>query len=144
MSNKDHEYFRKDQDTGVTGPDLSKTDFTYAEHVVRARGKRTRYTSVSLDPERIRMFGPCTYVLQRDILDSDGHMLIEHDRLLSELRRTATNSEKAERSRALQAIRYVVKRMEGLVDWRFDTSGVERKNLITWATEHVQRYFSRV
>ena len=29
-----------------------------AEHIVRARGKRTKYTSVSLDPDKIDDFGP--------------------------------------------------------------------------------------
>jgi hypothetical protein len=41
-------YFRRDQRDGVGPPDLSKV-CTYAEHIVHARGKRTQFTSVSLN-----------------------------------------------------------------------------------------------
>ena len=50
------DYFRRDQRDGVSPPDLSK-DCTFAEHIVHARGKRTQFTSVSLDLSKIRDFG---------------------------------------------------------------------------------------
>jgi len=39
------DYFRQDQSDGISPPDLTKNT-TFAEHIVRARGKRTKYTSV--------------------------------------------------------------------------------------------------
>ena len=57
MTNAPCDYFRQDKETGFTAPDLSK-NCTDAEHIVRARGKRTQLTSVSLAPTKIHDFGP--------------------------------------------------------------------------------------
>jgi hypothetical protein len=137
------DYYRRDQRDGISPPDLSK-DCTYAEHIVRARGKRTRFTSVSLDLATIRDFGEADYRLERGRLGEDGHTLVEHDPLLAALRRAILEGEKEERLRAVQALRYARRRKEGLVRWVFDISGVARKDLIPWAGRHVQRYFARV
>ena len=63
-SKQTREYFRRDQSDGISPPDPSKV-CTFAEHIVRARGKRTNYTSVSLDPSKIRDFGDALYRLKR-------------------------------------------------------------------------------
>jgi hypothetical protein len=137
------EYFRRDRQTGISPPDLSK-DCTFAEHIVHARGKRTRYTSVSLDLTKIRDFGDADYQLMREATTSDGHTLVEHEALIAELRRVVREGEKDERLRGVQALRYASRRKEGLVSWAFDTSGVARKDLIAWAERKVQPYFTRV
>ena len=129
-------YFRQDQADGITPPNLG-VNCTYAEHIVRARGKKSQYTSVSLDEKKIRDFGPQTYVLDQ------GHSLVKHQDLLAGLRQAAVSSDKAERNRAIQAQRYARRRMEGLVDWNFDIGQVERKDLITWSARSVQPYFLR-
>ena len=144
MADSTAEYFRGDQRDGITAPDLSKSDCTVAEHIVRARGKRTKYSSVSLDRNRIRDFGETLYRLLLDRVASDEHVLVEHDSLLAELRRVVRESDKAERARALQAIRYARRRLEALVEWKFDVSGVERKDLISWAFTRVQDYSQRL
>jgi hypothetical protein len=135
-------YYRRDQASGITAPDLSKA-VTFAEHIVRARGKRTQFTSTSLDAVKIRDFGDALYQLRDDALASDGHALVEHEKLMTSLRATVASSDKAERARAIQALRYAKKRLEALVHWTFDTSGVEPKNLINWAGPRVQPYFAR-
>ena len=136
------QYFRRDQSDGVTAPDLRKTG-TYAEHIVRARGKRTQLTSVSSNLSRVKDFGDTTYRLKRPDLDADGHLLIEHQKLLDELRKSASTSLKEERARAIQALRYAERRSEGLIEWKFDTSGVEPKDAITWAFNKIQKYFTK-
>lgn len=136
-------YYRRDQDNGVSAPNLKKR-CSYAEHIVSARGKRDQYTSVSLDPNKIREFGNRLYRLLRVKLLEDGHSLVEHDILLASLRETAAREEKADRARALQAIRYAKKRKEGLIRWEFEISSVATKNLISWAFSKVQGYFSGV
>lgn len=142
MAEKAREYFRRDQVDGVTAPDLLK-DCSYAEHIVRARGKRTQLTSISLDPEKIRDFGPTLYCALRPEIDRDGHAIVEHEELMKKLREAAESGHKEERSRALQAQRYAKRRIEGLVKWNFKTDGVERKELIPWASRNVQKYFRR-
>ena len=137
------EYFRCDQRDGISPPDLSK-DCTFAEHIVHARGKRTRFTSVSLDLTKIRDFGDTDYRLERQKLLDDQHRLVEHEVLIDELRRVIREGEKAERLRAVQALRYATKRKEGLVDWSFDITRVARKDLISWAESRVQPYFTRL
>jgi hypothetical protein len=137
------EYFRRDQRDGVSPPDLSK-DCSYAEHIVHARGKRTRFTSVSLDLTKIRDFGDTDYRLEREKLLSEQHNLVEHDALLSELRNAIHSGEKAERQRAIQALIYASRRKAGLVNRRFDTTRVERKDLLAWAKARVQPYFTRI
>jgi hypothetical protein len=139
----DPEYFRRDQADGVSAPDLSK-DCSYAEHIVRARGKRTQFTSVSLDPNKIDDFGPTLYRAIRHAIAGDGHTLVEHAELMRELRAAAESSQREERARAIQAQRYAKRREEGLVEWRFALGNVERKDLITWAFRHVQKYFAEV
>ncbi len=136
------DYFRRDQDRGVTAPDLSK-DCAHSEHVVRARGKRTRLTSVSLDPAKIDDFGPALYVVLRPGLAGDGHSIIDNHDLLASLKQSAASTNKADRVRALQAMRYAARRHEGLIDWKFDVSGVDRKDLICWAFSQIQKYFQR-
>jgi hypothetical protein len=136
------EYFRRDQADGVTAPDLTK-DCSFSEHIVRARGKRTQLTSLSLTPDKIRDFGPVLYQARRTEIDIDGHTLVRHSALMDALRDTACSSSKEERARAIQAQRYAKRRMEGLLQWSFDTSGVDRKNMITWAFSKIQKYFGR-
>jgi len=142
MSNSNTEYFRRDQAKGVTAPDLSK-HCTYAEHIVRARGKRTRFTSVSLNRGKIDDFGPKLYSLLRDTVDDDGHVVVEHEELISSLRDTALSSDKGERARAIQAQRYAKRRLECLVSWNFSIDEMERKSLITWAFNNIQKYFRK-
>jgi hypothetical protein len=126
---------------GITPPDLAKL-VTYAEHIVRARGKRTQFTSVSLDAAKIRDFGEALYRLRRDALVQDAHELVEHEVLLQSLQQTAKSSDKGERARAIQAVRYARRRREGLVKWNFDTSAVPPKDLIGWAAKRVTGYFT--
>jgi hypothetical protein len=140
---KSRDYFRRDQRDGISPPDLSK-ECTYAEHVVHSRGKRTQFSSVSLDLTKVRDLGDASYRLLREALVSDRHTLVEHEMLLSELQTVVREGEKAERLRSIQALRYVKRRKEGLVHWSFDTSGVARKDLIGWAQKRVQIYFARL
>jgi hypothetical protein len=134
------DYYRGDQLAGITAPDLSKP-CEFAEHIVRARGKRTAFTSVSLD--RNEVFGECQYLLLRVPLDRDKHRLVEHAELIRHLEGVARDRDKGERLTALQALRYARKRREGLISWNFRVDGIERKNLMTWAGQNVQAYFKR-
>ena len=136
-------YFRRDQANGIAAPDLSKL-CSFAEHIVKARGKRTQYTSVSLDLGKIGDFGEADYQLDRDKATAHSHIVVEHTPLLSELQRVANSETKEEKLRAVQALRYSRKCKEGLVQWVFDTSSVARKDLITWAYHRVQQYFAKV
>jgi hypothetical protein len=81
------DYFRRDQRDGVSPPDLSK-ECTFAEHIVHARGKRTQFTSVSLDLSKIRDFGDTNYKLERDKTVSDGPALVSTRRCLLSLEET--------------------------------------------------------
>lgn len=137
------DYFRRDQQDGISAPDLSKA-CTFAEHIVHARGKRTQLTSISLDLSKIRDFGDTNYRIKYETTEQDGHNVVEHELLIVELRRAAREEQKAERQRAVQAIRYAGQRKEGLVQWRFNTDGVARKDLIEWARLKVQPYFTRI
>ena len=136
------DYFRGDQKAAITAPDLTKA-CTFADHIVSARGKKTQFTSVSLDRGRIERFGEVDYLLIRQKVDNDGHMLVEHEALVDALGTAAHNDEKAERLKAIQALRYARARKEGLVEWKFNVSGVTRKEMITWAFREVQKYFRR-
>jgi hypothetical protein len=86
------EYFRRDHQK-ITAPNLA-AKCTYAEHIVRARGKRTAYTSVSLHPDAIRDFGNTLYQVKRPKLEDDGHALVQHGGLLAELRKAAAKESK--------------------------------------------------
>ena len=137
------EYYRRDQEHGLTAPDLSK-DCVYADHVVRARGKRTKFTSISLDKTKIDDFGPALYQALRPGLDKGGHVVIEHHDLIAALRSFAASSDKADRLRALQAIRYAGRRREGLIEWKFNIDSIERKDLISFAFNAIQKYFKKL
>ena len=141
MSSRD--YFRRDRIEGISPPNLMK-DCSYSEHIVRARGKKTQFTSVSLNPTRICCFGDALYMLLIDLLSGDGHELVEHDSLLQALRLEIEEGDKATRTRAIRALEYARRRSEGLVAWNFDISGVERKDLINWAAGIVGRFFQRM
>lgn len=134
------DYYRRDQKDGITAPNLAKC-CSYAEHIVSARGKGDQYTSVSLAPHTIRIFGERLYRLLKDILLEDRHDLVEHERLLVALREVAVTQDKVHRERALQALRYAKKRKEGLIEWKFDTPSVATKDMISWTYAKVQRYF---
>lgn len=136
------EYFRRDQRSGITAPDLTK-DWTILEHIVRARGKRSQFTSVSLDPAKIEKFGPTLYRLLRESLADDAHDLLEHQALIDELRRLATDENRRARNLAVQALRYARSNREGLTRWAFSIENVPRKDAIRWAFRQVQRYFER-
>lgn len=121
-------YFRRDQKKGVSAPNLLR-DCSYAEHIVHARGKRTRFTSVSLDPAKIRDFGDATYQLLEVDVNRDGHSMVEHNLLMAELRAIAQSGSQEDRPRALQAMRYARSRKEGIVDWQFRFDHIDRKEL---------------
>ncbi len=137
------EYYRRDQKDGITAPNLARC-CSYAEHIVSVRGKRDQYTSVSLSPHTIRVFGEQLYRLLQEPLLQAGHVLVEHECLLTSLRDVATSHDKAHRARAIQAIRYAKKRKEGLIEWKFETHSVATKDLITLAHTKVQKYFRGV
>ena len=141
-ANMTDDYFRRDGSRGISPPDVGK-ECSFAEHIVRARGKRTKFTSVSLDPEKIREFGDTLYLLLRELLSEKGHLLVEHLPLMETLRREAHEGASGVKDVALRALRRAKKRKEGLVDWRFDTSGVERKDVLGWAVDQVQAFFSK-
>jgi len=117
---------------------------TYAEHVVSARGKRSQFTSVSLDLARNRDLGEQSYRLKRPELERAGHGLVEHQTLLNSLRADVLKGRRAARLHAIQAVRWVRMRKEGLVEWKFDVSGVERKDIISWAQGRVRDFFVKV
>jgi hypothetical protein len=137
------DYFRRDQDSGISPPDLTK-DCTYAEHIVHARGKRTQFTSVSHDRTKITQFGETLYSLHTEAVLGSGHLLVTYDQLIAELQNVIQTGDKAERQRAIQAKRYAVRAKEALVDWRFDIQSVARKDRINWAKAQVQRFFQKV
>ncbi|QGM45570.1 hypothetical protein [Methylocystis heyeri] len=136
-------YFRGDQKEAITAPDLSK-QCEYADHIVNARGKKTAFTSVSLDRNKIEPFGEVDYLLLRQKAAADGHQIIEHEDLVAALQASASSEEKAARLKALQALRYARMRKEGLVRWAFDISGIARKDIVTWGFHRVQQYFQQV
>jgi hypothetical protein len=143
VTSESADYFRRDRADGVTAPDLSKNS-TFPEHIVRARGKRTQLTSVSLEPEKIRDFGPVLYRALCSKIGEDGHSLVEHADLMTSLILSAASARKDERARAIQAQRYARRRKEGLVDGSFDVTGIDRKDLIFWAFQNIQKYFTKV
>ncbi len=136
-------YFRRDQKDGISPPDLSK-ECTFAEHIVHARGKRTRYTSVSLDLTKVRDFGEADYRLDRELTEKNGHVVVENEVLIAELQKVAKEADKADRLRAVRAIIYATRRKEGLVNWSFDISKVARKDIITLGRTWIQAYFTRI
>ena len=107
------------------------------------RGKRTQLTSVSLAPKKIGDFGETIYRVIRQEINEDKHTIVEHSDLLSQLRKSAETSDKEERVRAIQAQRYAKRRLEGLVKWNFSIDKVERKDLIKWAFDNIQKYFHK-
>ncbi|WP_437718783.1 hypothetical protein WMF45_21645 [Sorangium sp. So ce448] len=134
-------YYRRDQADGITPPNLADAS-TYAEHIVHARGKRTRFTSLSSDPATIVDFGPQLWQLLQPKIYDDGHGVISHDALVSTLREeTRASLDPAARELASRALPRAVKRREALVHWNFDVSRIARKELSEWARPHVRHYF---
>lgn len=132
-------YYRGDQASGITGPNLAK-NCTFAEHICRARGKRTQFTSISLEPNSVRDFGDIIYKLRRPETDADGHQTIEHEALLESPRGTIKEAVRAERQQAILALRRASLRREGLIRWQFQIPS-NTTDLITWAEQQVQPYF---
>ncbi len=99
---------------------------------------------MSLDLAKIADFGDASYLLDQATTASDGHVLIPHDDVVKVLQQAVQNEEKAERLRAIQALRYARRRKEGLVDWRFQTAAIARKDLIAWARRQVQKYSKQI
>ena len=59
---------------------------------------------------KIRDFGDAEYVLDQAKTEADGHILVKHRELVGELRRVIQEEDKAERLRAIQALRYASRR----------------------------------
>lgn len=142
MPDETPEYYRRDRLDGVTPPNLLKIS-TLSEHIVCARGKSSQYTSVSFNKRKIKLFGPSLYKLKKDIIIADAHTIIDHADLICNLQELVRGTDKQERVRALQALRYAKQRCEALIDWKFDIQKLERKSVITWTFEQIQKYFAR-
>jgi hypothetical protein len=135
------EYFRRDQPDGITPPNLSDQS-SFAEHIVHARGKRTRFTSLSLDPALIVDFGPQLWRLLHPKLESEGHQVVDHDTLVRTLRDEARSaSDPVAQDLAARALPRAIRRREAMVSWSFDVARVSRKELSEWARPHVRSYF---
>jgi hypothetical protein len=138
------EHFRRDQEDGITPPNPVDRS-SYAEHIVRARGKRTRFTSLSIDPGAIVDFGPQLWRLIEPLLHADGHGLVNHDVLLRTLRNEARSAtDPIAQDLAARAIPRAVRRREALVAWTFDISRITAKMHAEWARPHVRAYFVKV
>jgi hypothetical protein len=140
-----HEHYRRDQVDGISPPNLDDVS-SYAEHIVHRRGKRTKFTSVSIDPSCIgRDWGDQLWRLNEPMLPPDGHVLIHHEELIAHLRHESVAGLDEARELAMRAVERARKRKEALVDWRgFELSRVERKERLAWAAIHVRPYFSKV
>lgn len=143
MASGPTKYYRRDQKAGITPPDMT-CQCSYAEHIVRARGKKSRFTSMSLDPAKIKHdFGEALYELKRPAADKAGHLVIEHPALMAELHKMAKNNVKEDKLRALAAIHHARRRAEGLVDWALDVSTVPAKNRFKWTANQIRPYFTK-
>jgi len=137
------DFFRRDQEDGITPPNLADRS-SYAEHIVHARGKRTRFTSLSIDPATIVEFGPQLWSLRQPDIYEGGHGVMGHEALLTALREaTRASPDPVAREIASRALPRATQRREALVTWKFDVSRVPRKELSEWARPHVRPYFSR-
>jgi len=134
--------YRRDQTDGISPPNLIDSS-TFAEHVVHSRGKRTKYTSLSSIPDLVREFGDQLWKLIQPKITDEGHILVSNTDLLEQLQCDIREGDDHTRELASRAIHRVKNRREWLVDWHFDVSGVDRKDLITWASRHVRPYFVR-
>jgi hypothetical protein len=136
------ELFGRDQVDTVSGPNPDDTS-NYAEHVVHARGKRTRFTSVSTSRDAIRDFGNQLWKLVQPKVTDDGHVVVTHEQLLQELRDLLHGDDERASELAARALPRSIRRREALVDWRYKTDGIERKDRISWAERYVREYFTR-
>lgn len=137
------DYYRGDEADGVTPPNLEDSS-TYAEHIVHARGKRTRFTSLSTDPTKIRDFGTQLWRLLQPKIYDDGHEVVVHETIVEQLRHEARNKSNPEAAEfAARALDRARKRREALINWKFNTSRIERKHLSEWARRHIQQFFVR-
>lgn len=134
--------FRRDQVDTVSGPNPDDTS-NYAEHVVHARGKRTRFTSVSTSKDAIRDFGDQLWKLAQPKVTDDGHVVVTHEELLQGLRALLHGDDERARELAARALPRSRQRREALVDWRLSIDGIERKDRISWAERYVRAYFTR-
>jgi len=133
--------FRRDQESDVSPPNLADTS-SFAEHIVHRRGKRTRFTSVSLDPMSIRDFGDRLWKLVQPRVWDDGHVQVSHDDLVKALRAELQSGDEDAKEIAARALPRAIARREALVDWRLNPgSSVERKDLLSWALTKVRQYF---
>lgn len=99
---------------------------------------------MSLDWDKIDDFGTTLYRALRDKIESAGHAVVEHNALMAHLSALAASSEKEERVRAIRAKLYARRRREGLIEWKFKITRVDRKTLITWAFNKIQQYFAKM
>jgi hypothetical protein len=111
---------------------------------VHARGRRTRFTSLSTDPKSIVIFGPQLWRFKEALAAANSHRVLSHQALLTALRNELNSHDAKAQDLAARALRRARMRKEALVLWGFDVSRVDRKDLSEWARPHVQQYFSRV
>ncbi|MBB2165170.1 hypothetical protein HLH26_11610 [Gluconacetobacter sp. 1b LMG 1731] len=137
------EYFRGDEKSGITAPNLANI-CCYVDHIVKARGRKTQYTSVSLAPNSIQIFGEVMYRLLRTQAESDGHDVVEHHNLITDIQNTIKKSVKADKIKAARALQYAQKRKEGLVVWNFKLKNLKSKWIIRYAHIRIQKYFDKV
>lgn len=136
--------FRRDQADTISGPNPDDAS-NYAEHVVHARGKRTRFTSVSTSKDAIRDFGEQLWKLVQPKVTDDGYVVVTHSQLLQALRVLLQGDDERARELAARALPRSIRRREALVDWQYKdkVDRIERKDRISWAEKYVRDYFTR-
>lgn len=133
------QHYRGDQDKGITAPNLG-LDVTFAEHVVKARGRKSNYTSVSENRAAAQIFGK-VYTLDEIGLRNDGHQLFCSISIQKSLQDTI-KSGGPQAQLALRAVPRVAKNSECLIKWDFKIpSKFTGGSLISWTYNTIQKYF---
>lgn len=90
------DYYRKDHPKGITpiNPDFEKD---VVEHITKARGTKTRYTSVSNSLLSIRWVNGVGYKVVTEKVLTDSHEILNYDYLLELLTKEFQDSARKKR-----------------------------------------------
>ena len=136
------QHFRNDSPNGITPPNPD-ANVSHVDHITKARGKRTQFTSVSQDADSIRHFSGELYRCSRIAVQGDGHTFVEHNDLVDGIRQTILKSRREEKIKAERALQYTTRAKEALINWKFDFRRVPRKDRITRCGDQIQAYFTQ-
>lgn len=110
------------------------------DHITKARGEKTQYTSVSDELQKLDQFQGVPWECNAIHIAQDLHIVIDFNTLIGLIQSSTERNTKKARART-----HATRAREHLIEWSFSLpSNLNSSTRITWLEKKITTYFKRI